>query len=360
MIQYGKTLLIKYLVFTIMLSFFSCSQGNTKTKENRKSTSHKVLPKGFCAVGLVYHRFGDERYPSTNTSIKIFEEQLKYLVKNGFRTYTVSDLVNNAHDTLKKVFITVDDGFKSFYNNGWPLLKKYNCKATLFINTESVGWSDYLSWEQLKELAEAGIEIGSHSHKHSYFLNKPDSLLEEEFKKDLDISEKLFKNGLGFVPKVYAYPYGEYNKKMAYILKQRGYILSFAQNSGVWSSKSHLYAIPRFPIAGNYVKMDQFKLKVEMKPLFLEGDTFFPIELKSAQELSLQLMLNSSIGEHSLNCFYNNKLNNEILTFKNDTINIEASMPGRQRRVLLTFTAKNSKDEWCWWSKLLINKEIEE
>ena len=326
---------------------------------NQKENGQNIVPSpDFYAAGLVYHRFGDNRYPSTNTPIDKFEEQLKYLAKNGFKTYTASALIANVNDSHKKVFITVDDGLKSFYNNAWPLLKKYKCKATVFVNTESVGWGDYMTWQQLKELTGAGIEIGSHSHKHIYFLNVLEENRAEVFRKDLEISEKLFMDSLGFVPKVYAYPYGEYDELMAGTLMEKGYKLAFAQSSGVWSKITHKYAIPRFPVAGDYVGMEQFKLKVNMKPLLFNDPFVFPIRLKAGQRWSAKLGLVSPDNLNGINCFFNNRPADSICKYKGDTIFIDLQMPSDTRRVLLTLTAQNKNGQWMWWSKLLVNPEL--
>lgn len=357
-IKCGRVCSIKCFVVVLLFSAASCKGASNKNVGDTSQSEllQSKLPKDFSAVGLVYHRFGDNRYPSTNTPLANFEEQLKYLTQNGFKTFTVTDLYRNRDVDRKNIFITVDDGLKSFYTHGWPLLQKYNCKATLFVNTESVGWGDYLTWAQLRELAKGGVEIGSHSHKHTYFLNEAEDKRVQIFTGDLDISEQLFRDSLGFVPKVYAYPYGEFDEQMAEVLKRRGYTLAFAQNSGVWGSATHPFAIPRFPVAGNFVHLESFKQKVNMKPLLVKENSMFPIEMEANEPLSLQLLLNSAQNVHGLNCFFNNKPNSSIYKLNKDTITVQFAMPANARRVLLTFTAKNKDNEWCWWSKLLVNK----
>ena len=346
----------------MLFSAASCNAATNKNYEDSSRAEHLQLklPKDFSAVGLVYHRFGDNRYPSTNTPLDKFEEQLKYLTQNGFKTYTVTDLYRNQDGEQKNIFITIDDGLKSFYTQGWPLLKKYNCKATLFVNTESVGWGHYLTWPQLRELLKEGVEIGSHSHKHTYFLNVPEGQRVQTFTADLDVSEQLFKDSLGLIPKVYAYPYGEFDEQMADVLKDRGYKLAFAQNSGVWGSATHPFAIPRFPVAGNFVGLESFKQKVNMKPLPIKEESMFPVELKASEPFSFLLPLDSAQSVHGLNCFFNNKPNSSLYKLNNDAISVHLKMPQNARRVLLTFTAKNKDNEWCWWSKLFVNTLVDE
>ena len=123
-------------------------------------------------VSFVYHRFGDHRYQSTNTTLVDFEAHLKYLKDYNFSVKTLSKAMENLESGFSRtVVITIDDGFKSFYQYGYPLLKKYGFTATLFINTESIGKQDYMSWDQIKEVRKYGIEIGNHSEGHEHFLD---------------------------------------------------------------------------------------------------------------------------------------------------------------------------------------------
>ena len=69
---------------------------------------------------------------------------------------------------LKKILLTIDDGFLSFYENAWPYLKEKNIPFILFIATADVGKSGYMNWEQIKELEKSGlVVIGNHSHTHN-------------------------------------------------------------------------------------------------------------------------------------------------------------------------------------------------
>ena len=97
---------------------------------------NKVLSEKSANV-LMYHRFNDERYTSTNISIENFEKQMAYLHHNQFNVLPLSKLVDYFYSNLelpnKSVFITIDDGFKSFYNFGFEILKKYNFPFSIFI-----------------------------------------------------------------------------------------------------------------------------------------------------------------------------------------------------------------------------------
>ena len=136
----------------------------------------------------------------------VTEEQLLYLKNNGYQalslTEAIEKLKHKTSEEEKFVVLTIDDAYQSFYQNALPLLKRYEMPATLFVNTETVGAPDFMSWEEIKEARASGIEFGNHSHSHAYFLNGGI----QEFEKDLNESEAIFNHYIGFMPKLYAYP----------------------------------------------------------------------------------------------------------------------------------------------------------
>ena len=84
----------------------------------------------------MYHRFNDERFPSTSISNKKFDEQMSYLKKENFTVLPIYDLVSYFENKLElpdqSIFITIDDGYKSFYENGYPILKKNDFPFSIF------------------------------------------------------------------------------------------------------------------------------------------------------------------------------------------------------------------------------------
>ncbi len=314
----------------------------------------------FSAVCIVYHRFGDTRYPSTNTSVSDFESHIKYLKSQGFSFLTASQVNENADvSDHKQVVITVDDGYQSFYCKGLETIKKNNVTATLFINTESVGSKDYLTWEQIKEIADQGIEIGHHSHAHSHFINLSDSKRAQFFEDDLLTAASLFKKHLGFIPNVYSYPYGEFDQVMINVLKKHGYQLGFAQNSGVWNEQSEPFAIPRFPMAGEFVRLDQFQSKVTMKPLKWQSSEQLPLIVKAGEAISFNLKLaNAELDQ--LNCFIAGQNRSDVFTKHGNVVDVLFKVPANRRRTLITFTARDKKGQWYWGSRLVINPEVKE
>ena len=131
----------------------------------------------------MYHRFNENKYPSTNIKIDIFKKQLELIDKNNIEYYDPAkfDIEFSNPKTNKKILITIDDAFSSFYENAWPILKKRKIPFILFVSTEPVGKSGYMNWEQIKEVASYDYAyIGNHSHSHDYLVNYDF----ENFKKD--------------------------------------------------------------------------------------------------------------------------------------------------------------------------------
>jgi peptidoglycan/xylan/chitin deacetylase (PgdA/CDA1 family) len=178
---------------------------------------------------LCYHSIQNKEDDGLFMPGKRFEEQMKYLHDKRFKTLTVSEFIelrNEKKLPKKAVVITFDDGYKDFYINAFPILKKYKFKSTIFITTNYVGrtsdwiYSEYkikmLSWNDLKELSKKRIEIGAHTNSHIH-MNK--IKLEDSINEALK-SKKIIESRLGKKVKTFSYPYGDYNKEISDKLKK--------------------------------------------------------------------------------------------------------------------------------------------
>ena len=131
-------------LFIIIIIFNS----NSKAEEqNIKSYSDD---KGILA--LMYHRFDESKYPSTNIQMDVFKQQIQIIRNSKYTFYNPKDLEKNFHviKVEKKILITIDDAFSSFYEVAWPYLKEEKIPFILFVSTETIGNHGYMTWDQIK------------------------------------------------------------------------------------------------------------------------------------------------------------------------------------------------------------------
>ena len=169
-------------------------------------SSSKISSEEPSIIVLMYHRFDEQKYPSTSISKILFEEQIKYLIKEGIEILPLTELLKyfRGEDNLPKrsVFITIDDAFKSFYKNGFPILQKNNLPFSIFISSNYVSnqkKSDYMSWSMLKELSVNNGLILNHSKSHKSLLGIEELQLRKEIKENQNMIEK----NIGIQPKVF-------------------------------------------------------------------------------------------------------------------------------------------------------------
>ena len=209
---------------------------------------------------FVLHRINDFRHPYTNTSIKELEKYLKYIKTHNYKAVKLSTLIKLQKEKKpldKIVVFTIDDSFKSFYKNGLPLFKKYNIPFTLFVYAKATTekWGDFMSWEQVKECAKFG-ELGVHSWAHPHLAK----LTNKEIINDTKKAINAFKKYVGYVPDMYAYPYGEYNERVKKIINSFFKVIA-NQNVGAFDKNSPINNINRIALTG---KVDiEKKLKIK-------------------------------------------------------------------------------------------------
>ncbi len=211
---------------------------------------------------FVYHRFGDLRYPSTDTSVEVLKKQFEYFRKNGYEVVPLSRIA----EALKRgeripdnwVALTIDDSYRSFYENGLPLFRAYGYPFTLFVYTGAVekGYGDYMSWEQIEEAMRYG-EIGFHSHTHPHMVSRSDAELEEDFRRGLAAMRKR----LGIRPRYFAYPYGEYDGRVKRIAEGFGFDLICNQNAGAVGTASDPHDLDRIALTGDPSLKEKLRIR---------------------------------------------------------------------------------------------------
>tara|TARA_Y100000590_G_scaffold336365_1_gene383030 strand:+ start:780 stop:1700 length:921 start_codon:yes stop_codon:yes gene_type:complete len=251
----------------------------------------------------MYHRFNEDKYPSTNIQMDIFEKHINIIKSKNLEFENIEKfaLDFSKNKDKKKILITIDDAFSSFYYNAWPFLKKNKIPFILFVSTEPIGKNGYMNWSEIKEVEKSEFGyIGNHSHSHEYLVNYKF----EDFKKDIDKSIEIFKENLGYNPVYFSYPFGEYSKK------QRDYIsknfkFAFGQHSGVIDFNKNRYELPRFPINEKYGDLERFKFLISLLPLQykkLEPEDKFIKKGNNPPDLSIEFFKEQK-NIKNINCF---------------------------------------------------------
>jgi len=224
----------------------------------------------------MYHRFNENKYPSTNIQIDVFLKHIEIINDMNYKFLNPKNFSKkfNIPKKNKVILLTIDDAFTSFYEEAWPILKEKKIPFILFVSTEPVGRNGYMTWQQIKEIEKENfVVIGHHSHSHEYLVDKS----EDYFIKDIEKSNLIFQERLGYIPKLFSYPFGEYSEYMRkYISSNFDY--AFGQHSGVIDLNKDKFQLPRFPINENYGKIDRFKSIINSYPL--EYEYLLPISKK--------------------------------------------------------------------------------
>tara|TARA_X000000368_G_scaffold353200_1_gene294260 strand:- start:2485 stop:3495 length:1011 start_codon:yes stop_codon:yes gene_type:complete len=304
-------------------------------------------------VTLMYHRFDDNRFPSTSISKDNFESQMLYLKKNNYTILPISKLVSffegNYKLPQKSIFITVDDGYKSFFKNGFPILKKLGFPFSIFLSTKFVSNeknSDFMSWSMIKEVYNSNGSILNHTFSHAN-LNEISS---EQALNELILAEEKIKNELNHIPKIFSYPYGESNNKIEKLLQKLGYKLAFSQHSSPISINENKYRLPRFSINDEFGKLERFKQIVSAKPFKFSNLT---VSQKNLASGLLKFSFQIEQSTENINCYLNN---NARLTIqkkeKKITVILNNIMKKKQYR--LNCTKINENSELFWFGKMII------
>jgi len=227
-------------------------------------------------VVLMYHRFGEDRFPSTSIRTVQFADHLKHLRESGYTVVTlaaVRDAIENGVALPERaVAITIDDAYRSVYDVAFPMFKEYGFPFTVFVATDAVdeNLAAYMTWDQMREMAGGGATFANHGAAHQSVIEREDDATAEEWlatvRSDIEKGAKRLEQELEPLAGLFAYPYGEYNSAVAVMLRDMGYD-SFGQHSGAVGPHSDRRALPRFPMAESFGDMQQFRTKVASVPM---------------------------------------------------------------------------------------------
>ncbi len=298
----------------------------------------------------MYHRFNENKYPSTNIRMNMFKDQMNIIKNLNYDFYSPEIFLKefNKPKAEKKILITIDDGFKSFYNEAWPYLKKNKIPFILFVSTEPVGKKGYMSWDEIREVEKSEIGfIGHHSHTHKYLID----MSNDEFKKDIETASRIFKKKLGYVPEIFSYPFGEYSLYMKnYISKN--FKVAFGQHSGVIDINKDKFELPRFPINEKYGNLNRFRSLISYLPL--EYKKLEPnqkkIETKNNPPKLIIEFFDEQTNLNNINCYSNegDKWDKSIIKISKNILSVKFREPFAPRRGRINCSL-NDNGKWRWF-----------
>lgn len=214
---------------------------------------------------LMYHSVSDNLfgkshpYYQINTSPQIFAQQMRYLHDHGYRTILPEDLAEGTQPVNpqeKLVSITFDDGYRDFYPNAFPILRRYGFTAVIYLATSRIRntsevyeGAEYLCWDEVREMQAAGIQFGSHTVTH------PDmrSLTPDQIDYELGSSKEKIESELGVAVSSFAYPYAFPEEDTGFVryfrdmLVTHGYTSQVTTILGTATERSDPFYLPRIP-----------------------------------------------------------------------------------------------------------------
>ena len=235
-----RKILVFFLAVFILAAFLSIS----------------VLRRNYLVPIIAYHSVGynpKPEYALITVSPETFERQMRFLRMHKYNVLPLESLADSIREKKKippkTIAITLDDGFENNYTYAFPILKKYNLPATIFLIIDRMGHPGTLTWDEVKEMQSSGIiAIGSHTLDH-HRLSKIES--EEDLRREIFDSKKILEERLGTTITQLAYPMGDFDAATEKLVSRAGYKLAVATNPGKKHANDDIFALKRLRISEN-------------------------------------------------------------------------------------------------------------
>lgn len=259
-------ILIGIVLTVLILGFMNSSQGKKflftspkptavfeETSPKPKKKIKKTISFEELKIPIIMYHYveyvkdqGDTIRKSLNISPFTFEEQLKALQQNNYQTFFVRDVPKlfskKTKYSTQSALLTFDDGYEDFYTVVYPLLKKYQTKATLFVIYSFIGRNDFVNKEQINEMINSGlVEIGAHTLNHVYLKGMGKNKAEEEILQ----SKKNLEDDFAIKVESFAYPFGAYDDQIVKIVKEASFSAAVTVNPGTIQQKSNIFTLKR-------------------------------------------------------------------------------------------------------------------
>ncbi len=208
---------------------------------------------------LTYHSI-DNSDSVISIDTTIFKDQMRFLKDYSFNVISLNEVVMRIRKRLpfaeKSIAITFDDGFKNVFSDAFPVLKEYGFNATVFLTTNYCerlkNWpgqpafikaQHLLSWMNIKEMSQSGIQFGAHTHNHPSLTKIPIKDAENE----ILLSKKIIEDKLQEEINSFAYPYGDFNTNIVNIVNQH-FTGACSTKLAIANSKSNPFILERVDV----------------------------------------------------------------------------------------------------------------
>ena len=306
------------------------------------------------AVVFMYHRFGEGAQLSTNIRLDQFEAHIEELTKGKLTVMGLPEIVAALRTGRplpdRTVGLSIDDAFLSVYTQAWPRLRAAGLPFTLFVATDAIDGKlgGYMNWDQIRELAAAGVTIGSQTASH---LHMPTAGSGRNAA-DLAKSNARLEKELGQRPRMIAYPYGEYSLAVGREVGKAGFGTAFGQHSGVLHTESNFLFLPRFAMNEAYGNIGRFRLAANALPLQVRDITPADPLLSAANNpphFGFTVFGEAVRNLGALACYSSGQGKARLERLGRQRIEVRLEQPFPVGRARMNCTMPGGKGRWRWF-----------
>ncbi|WP_281017689.1 MULTISPECIES: polysaccharide deacetylase family protein [unclassified Minwuia] len=307
-------------------------------------------------VVLMYHRFGEDDVPLTNIRLEQFEAHLEHLEAEGYSVLPLATVLDALADgeplPEKAVAITADDAYLSVMTEAWPRLKARGWPMTLFVATDPVdqGLRRYLSWDQIRQLRDEGMEIGGHSASHGHITFMDPAAARADVARGM---ERL-QTELGQSPDVFAYPFGEYSLRLRKVISDMGFRAAFGQHSGAVGRRRDRFDLPRFAMNERYGEISRFRTAVGTRPLPVHDATPAETQLEAGSRPTFAFRLDDGLRPGAVTCYHSTGSGAVDLDIEGDRVAFQAPAPLQPGRSRFNCTLPDGAGGWYWFGRQFV------
>lgn len=297
---------------------------------------------------LAYGRFGADG--GRGIRIEQFEAHLAEITSGGWSVLPLSEALAALRERRalpeRSLAITIDGTHESVFLEAWPRLKRAGLPATVFVATNALDRAipGYMTWAQLREMAESGIEIGSLTVAHPHLADQTPARVAEE----LAQARRRIAEEIGRPAAFFAYPYGEWNAEVRNAVVGSGHMAAFGQQSGVVHAGSDWWALPRFPMNEAQGGMTRFLVAINALPLPVTGLEPADPALGNARP-EIRFTVEPAVGSlERLACFASNEAGPLDLDVFDRRVTIKFARDLPVGRTRINCTVPGPDGHWRW------------